>query len=304
MSLVIQIHRCSAFAARLLQQQEIVGWVHSRYARLINIRTPSGRLLTLQGPGLLQAPGALALATAVERSIPPLPVGALVVQQHQGVKSVPAALQLVGTHATVWDGRIQPVLGLDASCLALRAAALAAWIVHHAPTRGLAPLLVLTPHTHHTLSAVCARVYAALLPLCTSRVLTPRVIVDTAFQVVGLGDGLTPAGDDLLVGLLAVFHAAAPLQQHLPARERQRFLRHIQTSTSDLSGEFLRCAVAGDFAEPVALLIRSCFTLAPTAWQQCAAALAAVGQSSGIDAMVGMVLGGRLLARTLVPGNV
>jgi hypothetical protein len=125
-----------------------------------------------------------------------------------------------------------------------------------------------------------------------------------ALQVVGLGGGLTPSGDDLLVGLLAVLHATTPLEQYLPAQECQRLLRHIQTHTSDLSGEFLRCAVAGDFAEPVVLLIRSCFTPVPIVWQQYAAELAAVGQSSGIDAMVGMVLGVRLLVRTLASGRI
>jgi hypothetical protein len=288
----------------MLQQQEIVGWVHSSYARIINIRTPRGRLLTLQGPGRLQAPGALALATAVERVAPPLPVGALVVQQHRNVRPPPAALQLVGAPATVWDGRIQPGAGLDAATLAQRTAALAAWVVGQAPTRGLAPLLTLTPHTRHTLPAVCARIHAALLPLWSGSALTPSAVADMALQVVGLGEGLTPSGDDLLVGLLAVCHATVPLARQIPARECARVLRHIQTHTADLSGEFLRCAVAGDFAEPVVLLVRSCFTQAPTAWQQFAAELAAVGHSSGLDAMVGMVLGGRLLARALASGSV
>src|SRR5262245_61523162 len=65
-SLTIQVNRWSQAAAILLPpQQEVMGWVHSCYARIINVHTPGGRLLTLQGEGMLQAPLGLALATDV-----------------------------------------------------------------------------------------------------------------------------------------------------------------------------------------------------------------------------------------------
>ncbi|MEE9569482.1 MAG: DUF2877 domain-containing protein, partial [Candidatus Binatia bacterium] len=58
-------------------------------------------------------------------------------------------------------------------------------------------------------------------------------------------------------------------------------------------------ALEGDFAEPLALLVRSLFGQEPHGWQLQACSLAAVGHSSGIDAMAGMVFGSRLLARSL-----
>ena len=64
--LTVQVSRWSQAAASLLPpQQAVIGRVHSCYARIINVRTPSGRLLTLQGEGMLQAPLGLALATDV-----------------------------------------------------------------------------------------------------------------------------------------------------------------------------------------------------------------------------------------------
>ena len=67
--LTVQVSRWSQAAASLIPpQQEVIGWVHSRYARIVNVRTPSGRLLTVQGEGMLQAPLGLALATT-----PPIP---------------------------------------------------------------------------------------------------------------------------------------------------------------------------------------------------------------------------------------
>src|SRR5215510_5036861 len=91
--LSIQVSRWSQAAARLLPpQQEVIGWVHSCYARIINVGTPGGRLLTLQGEGLLQAPLGLALATDVAVLGPRLPVGALVVQDIPTARQSPAAL--------------------------------------------------------------------------------------------------------------------------------------------------------------------------------------------------------------------
>jgi hypothetical protein len=116
-----------------------------------------------------------------------------------------------------------------------------------------------------------------------------------AARVLGLGEGLTPSGDDLLVGLLAVLHAAGRAKALLPPPVRRRFLRDVMDGTSDLSAEFLRSAVHGDFSEPVVLLVRSLFAPVPREWRSRARALAAVGHSSGVDAMVGMILGSRLL---------
>src|SRR6185295_2428609 len=79
--LTIPVSRWSQAAASLLPPaQEVIGLVHSCYARIINVRTPGGRLLTLQGEGMLQAPLGMALATDVAALGAGLPIGALVVQ--------------------------------------------------------------------------------------------------------------------------------------------------------------------------------------------------------------------------------
>jgi hypothetical protein len=60
-SMTVQVSRWSQAAASLLSpQQAVMGWVHSCYARIINVHTPSGRLLTSRGKGMLQAPLGLA----------------------------------------------------------------------------------------------------------------------------------------------------------------------------------------------------------------------------------------------------
>jgi hypothetical protein len=111
--LTVQVRRWSQAAASLLPpQQEVIGRVHSCYAHVINVRTPGGRLLTLQGEGLLQAPRGLALATDVAALGARLPVGALVVQDIPTARSYPAALRLRCIDVLVWDGQV-PVIHVD-----------------------------------------------------------------------------------------------------------------------------------------------------------------------------------------------
>src|SRR5919197_3319040 len=102
-----QVSRWSQAAASLLPpKQEVIGRVHSCYARIINVRTPSGRLLTLQGEGMLQSPLGLALATDVAALGTRLPLGALVVQDMPTARSYPAALRLCCANALMWDGQV------------------------------------------------------------------------------------------------------------------------------------------------------------------------------------------------------
>jgi hypothetical protein len=147
------------------------------------------------------------------------------------------------------------------------------------------------------LSATNAVAYTALAPLYSGRqesVVTTLLTLVKA--LVGLGEGLTPSGDDFLVGLLAVLHLTGFLPWRAGSPVHTQFCQGVRLGTSQLSGEFLRCAFEGHFAEPLVMLMRVLGTPASDAWPAHAATLAAVGHSSGVDAMVGIALGCRLLA--------
>ncbi len=296
--LTVQVSRWSQAAASLLPpQQEVIGWVHSCYARIINVRTPSERLLTLQGEGMLQAPLGLALATDVAALGTRLPVGALVVQDIPTARRYPAALRLRCADALVWDGQVQAQPGLTPSVLAGSAHGLASWLCRHTPGRGLAPLLLALEHGPMGLSATNAAAYTALAPLWAERqAFAVPTLLTLVKALVGLGEGLTPSGDDCLVGLLAVLHVTGFLPCCAGSPVHAQFCQCVRLGTSQLSGEFLRCAFEGHFAEPLVMLVRALWAPATAAWPAHAATLAAVGHSSGVDAMVGIALGCRLLA--------
>src|SRR5919198_1550849 len=195
-TLTVQVSRWSQAAASLLPpQQEVIGWVHSCYARIINVRTPGGRLLTLQGEGLLQAPLGLTLATDVEALGTCMPVGALVVQDIPTARRYPAALRLRCADALVWDGQVAAQPGLTPSMLADRARGLAAWLCRRTPGRGLTPLLLALEHGPMGLSSTNITAYAALAPLYAERqVFTVSTLLTLVKALVGLGEGLTPSG--------------------------------------------------------------------------------------------------------------
>jgi hypothetical protein len=240
---------------------------------------------------------ALALAKTPAALVPHIPIGGLVVQQVTGRAVLPAAVQLLCSTAALWDGRIAVCTPLDTPMLAQRITALVGWIGQHVPTHGLAPLLGIRPSTRPLLSTTCSYVYAVLSPWLARRSLVSPPFWELLARLVGIGEGLTPSGDDLVVGLLAVLHATGHFPVALPVEARRRLLQHGQARTTDLSIEFLRCALEGHFAEPLALFVAALLAGTGEEWQDYAALLATVGHSSGVDAMVGVVLGGWLVTQ-------
>ena len=206
-------------------------------------------------------------------------------------------LRLRCADALVWDGHIQAQPGLSPSGLACMAHELATWLCRHTPRRGLTPLLLALEHGPLSLSATSAAAYAVLAPLCVGRQeLSVATLLSLVKALVGLGEGLTPSGDDFLVGLLAVLHVTGSLSCSTALQVHEQCCECIRLGTSQLSGEFLRCAFAGHFAEPLVMLVRALCAPESDAWPAHATTLAAVGHSSGVDAMVGIALGCRLLA--------
>jgi hypothetical protein len=112
---------------------------------------------------------------------------------------------------------------------------------------------------------------------------------DRVHYLVGLGPGLTPSGDDVLVGALALLDALA--ERDATARVmRANLARTVDDVppglTSPLSRCFLRVAAAGHVGERLHAAISSC--LAGDA-DAAIAAVRDIGHSSGWDMMAGIV---------------
>lgn len=114
-----------------------------------------------------------------------------------------------------------------------------------------------------------------------------------ARQLVGLGAGLTPSGDDVLCGLLAGVHTLAPALGAVGLRRRTErvgsaVLVDAETRTTALSAALLGHAHRGELARPARGLLRALLGRTPLA--AALAALLRVGHSSGRDLAAGLSL--------------
>lgn len=118
-----------------------------------------------------------------------------------------------------------------------------------------------------------------------------------AVRLLGLGEGLTPSGDDFLCGLAAALRCtgegAAVRPRFGPAWESALALR--LEATNVLSATFLTCAFAGSFAGALGDLATALAGSRPGASGLAPEAaldrLCAMGQSSGMDTATGFLFG-------------
>ncbi|MGH8860508.1 MAG: DUF2877 domain-containing protein [Jatrophihabitantaceae bacterium] len=116
---------------------------------------------------------------------------------------------------------------------------------------------------------------------------------DTVRRTIGCGPGLTPAGDDVLVGILAVLTAAG----HEPVAARLRAaLAPALPATTEISQALLGQASRGHVSRPVRELAGTVLSgRAAAASAQARAAVLATGATSGGDTCAGLATACRLL---------
>lgn len=108
--------------------------------------------------------------------------------------------------------------------------------------------------------------------------------------LIGCGPGLTPAGDDMLIGALAVLYATGHTSSPRPFLPPADQLAHLTTS---VSCRYLNSARHGTFSTPVLRLLRR--------WQSTRSAqyavqrLLNVGHTSGADTLLGMAIAQQVL---------
>jgi Protein of unknown function (DUF2877) len=256
------------------------GVVHSVFRRACNIRTDGGDLLALLAPELgnlphgirIEAPPGLAFA------------GHFRAGQRVGCRA--ALLRAAGSGlavdlrtATRWRSELKAV---DLARPVVAAAWQVAWrALQHRRQRDRAPLL----------RAVQSR---ALALAGASRALDLDRATAAVRALIGCGPGLTPAGDDLIVGLLAGLRCTAGDD---PARAC--FLRALGAAvasaalaTGEISQACLRQAIAGAFSEPIVQLAGAIADGLPPMEVEAAARRALwVGHTSGGDGVQGLLLG-------------
>lgn len=109
----------------------------------------------------------------------------------------------------------------------------------------------------------------------------------------GVGPGLTPSGDDVLAGAFFAFRAA-----HGRGMEDRLVPLATAAPTTDLSRAFLIWAARGQAIAPVHALLTAADRRDARQAMAAARALEAVGESSGADVALGLVLAAEALSGT------
>jgi len=299
--------RLTAEVERRLRCASGSGRIHSIFARTINIELDDpgeADWVSLHGPGPIPAPFGIACeAVPVMAGLE----GASVRIEADAIMLYPGAGPRAGATPAMSGGPpgcATPAIGVR---IKLDGAALVDTML---PTP--APL----PSLSRCLAGALAGVTAGLLP-ATAALLTgttapadplartawpalaglhaatavrdEALCLTAARPLLGLGPGLTPAGDDVMVGWLAGAWTAGIGGRQLAEATGPGLLAEATHRTGRLSRAFLAAAVAGDAAEPVHR-----FVLAPD--EASLAGVLGLGATSGADLLAGYLLARAALA--------
>ncbi len=152
-----------------------------------------------------------------------------------------------------------------------------------------------TPATHYT-----RRTQRAITALWTGLHEERSALMRLATELLaGLGPGLTPAGDDFLVGLLAAMYALGPHCAQTRwvrlQRDANQIARVAAPRTTQLSAAWLTAAGTGAFGEAWHHLLHALNGERLPVITEAANRILATGATSGADALGGFLFGVRVL---------
>lgn len=263
------------------------GIVHSVFVRACNIRLETGALLTLVSSEKPNLPNGLRIETPAHFAFPDfVRVGEPVACRGGTVRFARSALSIDLRTAVSWNIDLNG-LRIDLHRQNQATAWTAAWntLRHH--QRG---------NTMFAMSAALAEgawgTVSALLE--TTAALQSEAAGAASAPLIGLGPGLTPAGDDFLVGYLAGLWSTAGTDT-----ARLRFLASMgrglsaaASQTNVISHAYIQSAVRGSASESIARVAQQ-LDRADDIGSVRAATQAAlqIGHSSGTNGVAGLLFG-------------
>lgn len=112
---------------------------------------------------------------------------------------------------------------------------------------------------------------------------------------IGRGNGLTPAGDDMLAGMLAVDTITGGFTEHF--RLHLTTLVEKEALTTDISREYLKYALQGQFSSVISNVLNTLALDDSEELTKRTRELLCVGHSSGLDTSFGILMGMLILRR-------
>lgn len=276
-------------ASRLVDGDELQ--IHSGFQRSLNLRHPDGYLLSILSRDNQNLPDAIRIA------LPGNWDWRYHMQAGQRVRFDRGTLQserwgIVLNRSTCWhpqrwlSGEFAPLLSSVLRHYALLASQLSEYCQQHQIESDL-----------QLLPSVASLARAVKLEITDS----PAQLTAEVTALIGFGRGLTPDGDDYLLGYLT---ALWPWRQHPAIATHDATLRSIIGSqlsrTNDISRHYLARALEGHVSQPICdLMLLLSTEAAATQIQAAAQQVMQFGASSGVDCLAGLLHGLRTLRSAL-----
>ena len=260
-----------------LRRGEHGGRVHGAFARAINVEARGGALWTLACRALGDGPGALVVDAAEFRAFGVVRGDG--VRVHGSALMVGERLSIVLDGVRPWECALPrwPDDDSRVACNLARA------------KREIEARIAATASAQTTLAAHASARLADRVDALADALREHDVdsLAERAVATIGLGPGLTPSGDDVLVGLLAALHVpGAPCEAMRGIGPR--IAERAAGGTNAVSAAALREAAQGRVREPVVVLLRALLHGGPDEVSRALAAVLAIGATSGADIAVGV----------------
>jgi hypothetical protein len=262
--------------------------VQSIYRSVVNIATADGLLTVAWAEGGGLPNGILADLGPDWRAIGLRP-GMVVVANDAQIRVPDAGLEIQLAGASRWSPRLPASVEADDG-------AAARWRRRTAATRSIARACasaggfgsLLREDVAHGPDGYVDAARPMLSGLITALDIGDRrPAAEAATRLIGLGQGLTPSGDDVLVGIEAALHALA--------RPTAGFLvlatSGVEGRTTALAATLLHHAAGGEFAERLHVLLAALLGSDDEAIPAAIDRAVAWGATSGTDCLLGVLIG-------------
>jgi hypothetical protein len=195
----------------------------------------------------------------------------------------------------LYDSTITIPHSVSLECLAANLCYFKQMLRKLAPPQSL--IFLLDGSEHNTVSTINDLLRQCFLT--ASRNVRVGRFAEGAKEIKGLGRGLTPSGDDFISGLLVALHLRQKINTVNLSKDIATVFSAAQT-TNPFSQAFLNCAAQGRVFERLKRVILALFELNGVRIEDGSADLLRIGDTSGADIAVGLILGleSKLEART------
>ncbi|KPL19385.1 MAG: hypothetical protein AMJ92_03635 [candidate division Zixibacteria bacterium SM23_81] len=292
---------------------EVRGEIHSVFQRALNIRTYGGQLISILSRAGLDGPNTMVTELPQDLNFVTMGLSSGMPVRLDGVEADlgQGALNLnIGTAQKWWPRLAGGAERLNMDRLKRNFSAIRRTMPKEESREGLSGLLSLvgtlaagrwrtvqrmafTPLTHQAIPGIRDIMMGALKR-------KENLLGRGLRELIGLGTGQTPSGDDLLLGFIGTLSVVSRRVGGPEVEDLLRIIRRdlgvMKERTTFISGRLLSYACAGRISSPIISVVRAMlFGDAPDAHSS-ARALMRLGADSGSEILLGV-----LLALSLVP---